>query len=57
MKLGNVGVFVQLIHRPRRTKNQLYRNPNLAQLETSYQLCTSYILLSPIIFTPVRVQL
>ena len=34
LKLGNVWVFVQLIHRPRRTKNQLYKKPNIA-----YQLC------------------
>ena len=24
--------FVQLIHRPTRTKNQLYKNPNIANL-------------------------
>ena len=36
--LGNVWVFVQLIHRPVRTKNQLYQTPNIAYLETSYQL-------------------
>ena len=36
LKLGNVWVFVQLIHRPRRAKNQQYNNPNIAQLETSY---------------------
>ena len=29
-KLVNVCVFVQLIRRPTRTKNQLYKNPNLA---------------------------
>ena len=28
--LGNDWVFVQLIHRPMRTKNQLYKNPNIA---------------------------
>ena len=38
LKLGNVWVFVQLIHRPTRTKNQLYKNPNIALLETSHQL-------------------
>ena len=30
LKLGNVWVFVQLIHRPMRAKNQLYKNPNIA---------------------------
>ena len=30
LKLGNVWVFVQLIHRPTRTKHQLYKNPNIA---------------------------
>ena len=30
LELGNVGVFVQLIHRPMRTKIQLYTNPNIA---------------------------
>ena len=30
LKLGNVLVFVQLIHSPMRTKNQLYKNPNIA---------------------------
>ena len=30
LKLGNVWVFVQLIHRPTWTKNQLYKNPNIA---------------------------
>ena len=30
LKLGNVLVFVQLIHRPRRPKNQRYKNPNIA---------------------------
>ena len=30
LKLGNVWVFVQLIHRARRTKNQMYKNPNFA---------------------------
>ena len=30
LKLGNVCVFVQLIHRPLRTKNKLYKNPNIA---------------------------
>ena len=30
LKLGNVWVFVQLIHRPTRNKNQLYKNPNIA---------------------------
>ena len=29
-KIGNVWVFVQLIHRPRRTKNLLNKNPNIA---------------------------
>ena len=29
LKLRNVWVFVQLIHRPTRTKNQLYKNPNI----------------------------
>ena len=30
LKLGNVCVFVQLIHGPTRTTNQLYKNPNIA---------------------------
>ena len=30
LESGNVWVFVQLIHRPIRTKNQLYKNPNIA---------------------------
>ena len=30
LKLSNVWVFVQLIRRRRRTKNQLYQNPNIA---------------------------
>ena len=30
LELGNVWVLVQLIHRPKRTKNQLYKNPNNA---------------------------
>jgi len=30
LKLGSVRVFVQLIHRPTRNKNQLYKNPNIA---------------------------
>ena len=38
LKLGNV--WIQLIHRLTRTKNQLYKNPNIAKLETSYQLCS-----------------
>ena len=42
-KLGNVWVFSQLIHRPTSTINQLYKNPNIAQLETSYELWTSHM--------------
>ena len=38
LKFGNVLVFVHLIHRPMRTKNQLYKNLNIAQIETSYKL-------------------
>ena len=30
LELGNVWVFVQLIDRPTRTKNQLYKNQNIA---------------------------
>ena len=30
LKLGIVWVFVQLIHRPTRTKNQVYKNINIA---------------------------
>ena len=41
LRLGNVWIFVQLIHRPTRTKNQLCKNPNIALLETSYQLWIS----------------
>ena len=29
-KLGNVWVFVHLIHRPNETKNPLHKNPNIA---------------------------
>ena len=43
LKLGNVWVFVLLLHRATRTKNQLYKNPNIAQLETSYQLLSGAI--------------
>ena len=32
LELGNVWVYVQLIHRPMRTKNQLHQKPNIAQL-------------------------
>ena len=46
LKLGNVWVLVQLLHRQTRTKNQLYKNPNITKLETSYQLC-SYLFLLP----------
>ena len=35
LKVGNACFFVQLILRPMRTKNQLYKNPNIV---TSYQL-------------------
>ena len=38
LKLDNVWVVVQLIHRPTRTKNQLFKNQNIDQLETSSQL-------------------
>ena len=31
-------VLIQLIFRPTRTKNQLYKIPNIAQLETSHYL-------------------
>ena len=30
LKLGNVWVFVQLIHRQTRAKNQLYKNQNIS---------------------------
>ena len=30
LKLDNVWVFLQLIHRPTRTQNQLYKNQNIA---------------------------
>ena len=30
LKLGNVWLFVQLIHRPTRTKHRLYKSPNIA---------------------------
>ena len=29
LKLGKVWVFVRLIHRPTRKKNQLYKHPNV----------------------------
>ena len=38
LKLGNVLVFVQLIFGPFWPMNQLNKNPNIALLETSYQL-------------------
>ena len=38
LKSSNNWVFVQLVYRPRRTKNQLYKNQNIASLETSHQL-------------------
>jgi len=38
LKVGNVWVFVQLIHRHKRTTHHLYKNPNIAELEISYQL-------------------
>ena len=41
LKSGNIWVFDQLIHRPKRTKNQLYKNPNIDQLETSYHAALS----------------
>ena len=39
LKLGNAWVFVQLIFCPPLLMNQLNQNPNIAWLETSYQLC------------------
>ena len=42
LKLGNVWVFVQLIHRPRRTESQLYKNQNIAKPETSLYPCRSH---------------
>ena len=48
LMLGNVWVFVQLLHRPTRTKHQLYKNPNIAQLETFHQLCSRRITPSPV---------
>ena len=30
IKLGNVWVFAQLIHSPTQSKNQLYKNQNIA---------------------------
>ena len=39
-KLSNVWVFVQLIFGPFWPMNQLNKNPNIALLETSYQLWT-----------------
>ena len=39
LKLGNVLVLVHLIFGPRWSINQLKKNPNIAQLETSYPLC------------------
>ena len=43
-KLGNVWVFVQLIHRPTRTKNQLYKNPNMRLPISSDHTCAESIL-------------
>ena len=39
LKLGNVRFFVQLIFGPRWPMNQLNKNPNIAELATSHQLC------------------
>ena len=38
-KLRNVLVFVQLIHRPTRTENQLNKTPNIAQLVPFCTFC------------------
>ena len=38
LKFGNVLVFVKLIFCPLWPTNLLYKNLNIAQLETSYQL-------------------
>ena len=38
LKLGNVWDLVQLIFGPRCPMNQLKKNQNITQLETSYQL-------------------
>ena len=35
LKFGNVWIVVQLIHRPTKTKHQLYRNTNIARLHIS----------------------
>ena len=44
-KFGNVLFFVQLIHWPTITENQLYNNPNIAYLETMViQLLAALIL-------------
>ena len=34
-------IFVQLIFSPPWPANQLYKNPNIPQLETSHYLCSS----------------
>ena len=39
-KLGNVWIFVQLIHRPTRTEDQLYKTPNIAKL---VPFCSPYL--------------
>ena len=60
LKLGNVWVFVQLIHRLARAKSQLYKNPNIVKLETSYQLFFSRIhfrILSPLSDPYVKIKL
>ena len=49
LKLGNVWVFSQLIICPPWSMNQLNKNPNIAQLETSYQLWPVYLRLIRII--------
>ena len=40
LMLGNVSYFVQLIFYLRWSMNQLYKNPNIAKLETSHYLWT-----------------
>ena len=42
LKLGNVWVFVQLIFGTCWSTNQLNKNPNIAELETSYHLASPH---------------
>ena len=42
-QVGNVWVCEQLIHIPTRTGNQLYKNPNIALLDSVSDLIFKYV--------------